>query len=58
MAVTVSYKKLECVNSKPESSKWWKYAPRGGCNNVVEVDAKVDSVLCHICTMRSASGTK
>lgn len=51
-----STKKLKCVNSNIEASKWWKYAPKGGCDEIVEVDIKTDSVLCYKCTMRSASG--
>lgn len=46
-------KKLKCMNSDPHSSKWWKYAPQGGCDEIVEVDIKTDRVLCHKCTMRS-----
>lgn len=49
-------KKLKCQNSDPEGSKYWKYAPLGGCNEVVEVDIKTDRVLCHKCTMRSVQG--
>lgn len=49
-------KKLKCRNSNPETSKYWKWAPHGGCNEIVEVDEKVDAVLCHRCTMRSVKG--
>jgi len=49
-------KKLACMNSNPETSKWWKYAPIGGCDEIVEVDSKTDKVLCHRCTMRSVKG--
>lgn len=49
-------KKLKCRNANPETSKYWKWAPHGGCNEIVEVDEKVDAVLCHRCTMRSVKG--
>lgn len=49
-------KKLKCQNSDPESSKYWKYAPHGGCDEIVEVDYRTDKVLCHKCTMRSVKG--
>jgi len=55
-AKNTEMKKLTCMNSDPENSKWWKYAPRGGCDEVVEVDSKTDKVLCHKCTMRSVKG--
>lgn len=45
-------KKLICVNSNPEKSKYWKWAPPGGCNEVVTVDANTTSVLCSKCTAR------
>ena len=49
-------KTLICVNSDPEKSKYWKYAPHGGCTEEVVVDANTTSVLCHKCTMRSVKG--
>jgi len=49
-------KKLKCQTPNPEGSKYWKYAPIGGCNEIVEVDSKTDKVLCHKCTMRSVQG--
>ena len=53
---TTQTKQLKCQNSDPETSKYWKYAPHGGCDEVVEVDVKTDRVLCHKCTMRSVQG--
>ena len=49
-------KKLLCRNSDPENSKYWKYAPHGGCTEVVVVDAKTEKALCAKCTMRSVKG--
>jgi len=46
---------MVCMNSNPETSKWWKYAPVGGCNEVVSVDSNTAAVLCWKCTMRSTS---
>ena len=49
-------KELVCVNSNPEKSKYWKWAPIGGCDEVVTVDTNTTSVLCSKCTSRSAKG--
>jgi len=49
-------KELVCVNSNPEKSKYWKWAPAGGCDEVVVVDINTTSVLCYKCTSRSAKG--
>ena len=49
-------KELVCVNSNPEKSKYWKWAPVGGCDEVVVVDINTTSVLCSKCTSRSAKG--
>lgn len=51
-------KKLTCMNSDVESSKWWKYAPLGGCNEVVSVDVHTEKVLCWKCTLRSTGSGK
>ena len=51
-------KKLKCMNSNVESSKWWKYAPLGGCDEVIEVDVKTEKVLCWRCTSRSTGNGK
>jgi hypothetical protein len=51
-------KQLKCMNSHVESSKWWKYAPIGGCDEIVQVDIKTEKVLCWRCTLRSTSGVK
>lgn len=52
---TEGYKKLLCMNSDSENSKYWKWAPPGGCDEVVEVDMNTTKVLCSKCTMRMAS---
>ena len=50
-------KKMTCMNSNPEQSRWSKYAPPGGCNETVDnVDASATRVLCWKCTARAASG--
>jgi len=49
-------KKLLCQNSNIETSKYWKWAPHGGCDEVVEVDSKTEKVLCSKCTMRTVKG--
>jgi len=49
-------KKLLCQNSNIETSKYWKWAPHGGCDEVVEVDSKTERVLCYKCTMRTVKG--
>ena len=41
------------MNWDPENSKWGQYAPLEGCNEVVEVPAETEKVLCWRCTMRS-----
>lgn len=46
------------MNSDTATSKWWKYAPHGGCSEIVEVDSNTEKVLCWRCTMRSTSGNK
>ena len=57
MATKISQsKELICVNSNPEKSKYWKWAPHGGCTEIVEVDINTSSVLCSKCTSRSAKG--
>ena len=48
-----AYKKIKCMNWDPENSKWGQYAPLEGCNEVVEVPAETEKVLCWRCTMRS-----
>jgi len=52
---SLGYKELLCINADPETSKYWKVAPKGGCNEVVRVDINTSKVLCHRCTMRLVS---
>jgi hypothetical protein len=58
MSKILSTKKLLCMNSDTTNSKWWKYAPPGGCTEVVEVGDETVMVLCWKCTMRSTGGNK
>jgi hypothetical protein len=58
MSNALTTKKLKCMNSDTATSKWWKYAPLGGCSEIVEVGNDTEKVLCWRCTMRSTSGNK
>jgi hypothetical protein len=51
---TLGYKEMMCMNSDPEHSKYWKWAPQGGCTEMVKVDSNATKVLCSKCTMRMA----
>jgi len=46
-------KKIKCMNSEPETSKWRAWAPDGGCEEEGMVDDVVDGWLCSKCTMRT-----
>ena len=47
-----STKMLKCMNHDPATSKYGEFAPRGGCDVVVEVDGNTAKVLCSKCTQR------
>jgi len=47
-------KKIKCMNSEPETSKWRAWAPDGGCEEEGIVDEVVDKWLCWRCTGRIA----
>lgn len=48
-----------CMNSNPEESKWGRFAPEGGCDEVVRnVDTDAKSVLCWKCTSRLTGGLR
>ena len=49
-------KKLKCQNSDPDASKYWTYAPNGGCTEIVEVDSRTDKVLCYKSSMQTLKG--
>ena len=49
---TRTQKRIECMNSNLETSKWRAWAPDGGCTEEGWVDEEVDGWLCHKCTMR------
>lgn len=46
---------MKCMNHDPENSKWGDYAPAGGCDELVNVDAQVEKVLCWRCTMATTN---
>ena len=49
-------KKVLCMNSDPESSKWGIYAPSGGCTEIIKnVDPDAAKVLCWRCTLNSTN---
>lgn len=51
----VERKTLRCMNADPDNSKWGAWAPVGGCQRRVEVDAEVNRVLCWECTSHTTS---
>jgi hypothetical protein len=48
-------KTVKCMNHEPETSKWGKYAPDGGCKEMMSIDIKSTRGLCFRCTSRSVT---
>ena len=48
-------KEVNCMNHDPETSKWGQFAPKGGCDELLQIDQTSDRGLCSRCTSRSVS---
>lgn len=51
-------KEVKCMNHDPENSKWGEYAPDGGCDETLFIDAKSTAGLCWRCTSRSVNNMR
>jgi len=47
-----SFKVVKCMNNEPSTSKYGEFAPVGGCDATIEIDAKSVRGLCSDCTQR------
>lgn len=58
MKILKTSRKVRCMNHEPQDSKYGDWAPRGGCDEWVEIDGQSVKGLCWRCTNRAANNDR